>query len=459
MATIPRKKQAYEKLQEEYEPDKCMLDQVIYSEDVLADSDLDSNSYAAQRNVDVMLAASETYKAVSWGTRYMGMDRLKAEVSEYKLDAKVNVAVIDTGVNSSDTLFEGRINEEGSMNCCEGEDRSDYGDNMGHGSHVAGIIADATPDNVQLTIIKCFTSRGATTVSTVQQGIMAALDSGADVINMSFCFYGKNASDNTRSKLDELLKSAKEDGVIMCVAAGNTNSTVNNWEISDVEGVSYPADSSDVITVSGLMQKAGTEETADMISTDAVKFDDSYSYYGNAVDFSAPGTKITSAWKTGTNHGFSTSGTSMAAPHISAAAAYVKLAEPGLDSDQLKNRLISYSVDLGTAGKDKYYGYGCPYMADYFANTFGGKHPETKVGTCAVESLGNAKDGLRLSWTSADNASGYKIYRKTATSAYKCIAEIKGSGVRTYTDKTAAAGIRYRYAVRGVNGISSSLTT
>ena len=71
-------KQAYEKLQEEYEPDKCMLDQVIYSEDVLADSDLDSNSYAAQRNVDAMLAASETYKAVSWGTRYMGMDRLKA---------------------------------------------------------------------------------------------------------------------------------------------------------------------------------------------------------------------------------------------------------------------------------------------------------------------------------------------------------------------------------------------
>ena len=97
-------------------------------------------------------------------------------------------------------------------------------------------------------------------------------------------------------------------------------------------------------------------------------------------------------------------------------------------------------MDLGTAGKDKYYGYGCPYMADYFANTFGGKHLETKVGTCAVESLGNSKDGLRLSWTSADNASGYKI------------AEIKGSGVRTYTDKTAAAGIRYRYAVRGVNG-------
>lgn len=55
--------------------------------------------------------------------------------------------------------------------------------------------------------------------------------------------------------LDELLKSAKEDGVIMCVAAGNTNSTVNNWEISDVEGVSYPADSSDVITVSGLMRE------------------------------------------------------------------------------------------------------------------------------------------------------------------------------------------------------------
>jgi len=41
----------------------------------------------------------------------------------------------------------------------------------------------------------------------------------------------------------------------------------------------------------------------------------------------------------------------MAAPHISAAAAYVKMAEPELDSSQLKSRLISYSVDLGTAGK------------------------------------------------------------------------------------------------------------
>lgn len=443
-------KQAYEKLQEEYEPDKCMLDQVIYSEDVLADSDLDSNSYAAQRNVDAMLAASETYKAVSWGTRYMGMDRLKAEVSEYKLDAKVNVAVIDTGVNSSDTLFEGRINEEGSMNCCEGEDRSDYGDNMGHGSHVAGIIADATPDNVQLTIIKCFTSQGATTVSTVQQGIMAALDSGADVINMSFCFYGKNANDTTRAMLDELLKSARENNVIMCVAAGNTNSAVNNWEISDVEGVSYPADSSDVITVSALMQKAGTEETADRIAADTVEFDDAYSYYGDAVDFSAPGTYITSAWKTGTNHGHVNTGTSMAAPHISAAAAYVKLAEPGLGSDQLKDRLISYSVDLGTAGKDKYCGYGCPYMADYFADTFAGETPEMAVGDCGVSTLVNTKDGLRLTWTAADGATGYRIYRRSVTDGYTCIAELNGADVRSYTDKTAVPGSRYRYAVKGV---------
>ena len=444
--------QAYENLREEYGPDKCMLDQTIYLEDVLEDSESASAMYAIQQRTDnAMLAASDTYKAVSWGTRYMGMDRLKAEVSEYKLDTRVNVAVIDTGVNASDTLFAGRINEEGSMNCCEGEDRSDYSDNMGHGSHVAGIIADATPDNVQLTIIKCFTSQGATTVSTVQEGIMAALDSGADVINMSFCFYGNNASDNTRSMLDELLKSARENNVIMCVAAGNTNSAVNNWEISDVEGVSYPADSSDVITVSGLMQKAGTEETADRITADAVEFDDAYSYYGDAVDFSAPGTYITSAWKTGTDHGHVSTGTSMAAPHISAAAAYVKLAEPGLDSDQLKDRLISYSVDLGTAGKDKYCGYGCPYMADYFADTFAGEKPETAVGDCSVRTLVNTKDGLRLTWTAADGATGYRIYRRSVTDGYTCIAELNGTDVRSYTDKTAVPGSRYRYAVKGVH--------
>lgn len=444
--------QAYENLREEYGPDKCMLDQTIYLEDVLEDSESASALYAIQQRTDnAMLAASDTYKAVSWGTRYMGMDRLKAEVSEYKLDTRVNVAVIDTGVNAADTLFVGRINEEGSMNCCEGEDRSDYSDNMGHGSHVAGIIADATPDNVQLTIIKCFTSRGATTVSTVQEGIMAALDSGADVINMSFCFYGNNASDNTRSMLDELLKSARENNVTMCVAAGNTNSAVNNWEISDVEGVSYPADSSDVITVSGLMQKAGTEETADRIAADTVEFDDAYSYYGDAVDFSAPGTYITSAWKTGTDHGHVSTGTSMAAPHISAAAAYVKMAEPELGGDQLKDRLISYSVDLGTAGKDKYCGYGCPYMADYFADTFAGETPETAVGDCSVSTLVNTKDGLRLTWTAADGATGYRIYRRSVTDGYTCIAELNGADVRSYTDKTAVPGSRYRYAVKGVH--------
>ena len=90
-------------------------------------------------------------------------------------------------------------------------------------------------------------------------------------------------------------------------------------------------------------------------------------------------------------------------------------------------------------------------MADYFADTLAGEQPETAVGDCSVSTLVNTKDGLRLTWTAADGATGYRIYRKSVTDGYTCIAELNGTDVRSYTDKTAVPGSRYRYAVKGVH--------
>ena len=506
-ATEADTEKAYRQMVSVYGSDKCMLDEIVYADDVLAGESEASSEQTA-------------YQAVSWGNQYMGMDDLKSDITDYSIDAVVDVAVIDTGVNSSNPLFDGRIDVENSRNCYDADSPDDYSDTIGHGSHVAGIIADATPDNVKLTIIKCFASTGSTKKSVVQKSIMAAIDQGVDVINFSVCFYGTNASESTRAAIDPLIQDAREKNIVMCVAAGNQTGGG-----MDVAGNSYPADNPDVITVSALRRKSSTAD-ADRISNDAVEFDSSYSYYGDSVDFAAPGTGITSAWKNGGT--YTMTGTSMATPHITAAAAYVKMAEPGITAAETKRRLEAYSVDLGDAGKDRYYGYGCPYMASYLSDITSepdepkepedsnkaddtGKNDKTntddgdsqkkpdgsdntekpdntenpdntekpddtekpdntkKPGTpgtekpeevaltaCAVTSVSNVSNGMKISWGTVKSAAGYNIYRKTATEGYRCIKTVSGGSRTTYTDTTAAPGVRYRYAVRAVRGEKKS---
>jgi hypothetical protein len=136
----------------------------------------------------------------------------------------------------------------------------------------------------------------------------------------------------------------------------------------------------------------------------------------------------------------------MAAPYISAACAYVKMVEPNMNNEGVKKILESYSLDLGDTGKDKYYGYGCPYMADYFKNSFA----EAYVGMCLLKSVKNSEGGLTLSWTKVADATGYKVYRKSTTTGYKCIATITSQATSTYLDAKAVSGQKYRYVVRAV---------
>ena len=375
----------------------------------------------------------DKYDAVGWGTTYMGMDKLKSTVSKYNVEPEVDVAVLDTGINQANALFTGRINADDSGNCYDSENSDDYSDSLGHGSHVAGIVADATPDNVKLTILKCFSETGKTSSSIIQKTMMKAMDLGVDVINMSFCFY--TISDENRAAIDSLIAMAVDRNIVMCVAAGNSN---GGGGIMDVEGNSYPADNPTVITVSALKKKSGVSG-ADKISGGSVEFDSSYSYYGAKIDF---------AWKNG---GFrSDSGTSMAAPYVTAAAAYVRMAEPDLTNAQVLDRLIGYSVDLGDKGKDIYYGYGCPYMADYFADVYGSGDVDDVPADCAVTGLTNVQGGLKLTWDSVAGADSYRVYRMTAGSIYTCVATVMDG--RSYTDKSVESGTRYRYAVRAVAG-------
>lgn len=406
---------AYSRMIQDFGSENCELDEVLYADNMMATVDYGS------------------YSALGWGCTYMGMDVLKAQTDDYGLTGEVRVAVIDSGINASDDLFDGRIDTANSYNFYSGN--TDYSDDMGHGTHVAGIIADSTPDNVKLTIMRAFQG-GNSLKSNLTTAVQKAIDLKVDVINMSFCFYStgsNNAADY--NFLDALIERANEEGVVMCVAAGNTNAS--SGSAKDVAESSYPANKDGVIAVSALARTSSGINTEVKIA--------GYSYYGDTIDFAAPGSSVVSTWNDGTRK--ADSGTSMATPYISAAAAYVRLVEPDSTNADVENCLRKYCIDLGDVGKDKYYGYGCPYMAEYYKDVYGALDPEA----CTMLSLKNTANGLKLSWSSVQNASGYRIYRRSTTSGYVHIADIDSKNITTYTDALAASGQKYRYKVTAVN--------
>lgn len=59
--------------------------------------------------------------------------------------------------------------------------------------------------------------------------------------------------------------------------------------------------------------------------------------------------------------------------------------------------------------------------------------------------------GIRVTWEQSTNAIGYRFYRKTASSNWKLLKILSGADTTSYLDRTAQAGVKYTYTVRGYN--------
>lgn len=293
---------------------------------------------------------------LSWGGAAMGMDTLKAQADRYvPSDRRVTVAVIDTGADISIPQFRGRTILSSSYDLVNGT--STITDlttttSAGHGTKVASLLTDLTPDNVELLILRVFNTNGGASVEHVDLALKYALDAGADIINLSLGWdrtkIKESAWESAVSLLTPVLNRASAQGVPVICAAGNS--------ASDVAGT-FPANHSTTIAVSALNEN---ETFADSWTAATG------SNYGPGIDFCAPGTSVrTGAIGGGTAK---TSGTSLAAPHVTAAVAYILLAEPAASTTQVYQTLRMYAKDLGIAGKDNHYGWGCPVMTDYFHN-------------------------------------------------------------------------------------------
>lgn len=288
-------------------------------------------------------------ESASWGVDYMGLDSLRDYANANPTGKKLTVAILDSGINKSKALFKGRtITSDSTSFVGNVTSNYDYFDDTltscpyyGHGTHVAGIIADGTSNEVELMIVKVIDSKGAGSLGTMLNAVVYAAEQGADVINLSLGANLGADSEYIINALDSYLEEATNLGVTIVASAGNDKLDI------DVENT-YPACSEFTHCVSSLKYS----------SISGVIYDSGYSNYGASVEYSAPGTSIISSYVGSDAEYTSMSGTSMAAPHMTAAFAMLKAYNRDATEAELTSLMDSFAVDKGDAGRDSKFGKG-----------------------------------------------------------------------------------------------------
>lgn len=253
----------------------------------------------------------------SWGVEAMGMDTLKEKLQNKELNDVV-VAIIDTGLNV-DLFNKNYPNRLAGMYSIVASDKAMV-DEVGHGTHIAGTIAESTPDNVKIFPVKVSTTKNIYETDVVAAINYVTHNKVANVMNMSFGSYAYSTNEYNA------IEAARKNNIISVAAAGNDN----------VSRLDYPGSFDNTICVASVT--SGLEKS-------------DFSNFGDSIMFSAPGTDIVSI-------NGKMSGTSMATPHVASAISYLQAMNNNLSYEDIILLLRRYSDDLGDVGWDEIFGYG-----------------------------------------------------------------------------------------------------
>lgn len=275
-----------------------------------------------KRSEDVASVELDTPVSISGATSIWGLDRVdqrSGRDGQYSIGdegAGVNIYVVDTGLHVSHTEFSGRIpavwwgvHDGNGINDCNG-----------HGTHVAGTAAGTTygvAKKASIIPIRALECDGSGWASTIMAGIDWSVQHHVAgqpaVLNLSIGGF-------TNSSFDEAVQSAVNDGMTVVASAGNAG--------ADACAAS-PARVRSAITVA---------------ATDINDAQASWSSYGSCVDIQAPGVSIRSAWSNAATGYNTLDGTSMAAPHVSGAAAVLLSRDPSLSPAQVHQSMTNNAV-------------------------------------------------------------------------------------------------------------------
>lgn len=299
----------------------------------------------------------------TYGNAMMQSDEAENYLLNHNITSeKITVAILDTGARFGAKMLEGRVSDSGINTSSSGTENSAYDDND-HGTKVAGIVVNNTPENVEIVAYKVLNENGLATSVSVALGIQAAIEDNVDVINLSL------GGTEYSEILYEAITEAYENNIVIVCSSGNDNEDTANY---------FPASFEETITVGSIDEKGNRSF---------------FSNWGEEVDFVAPGHNIN------VTNDQKDYGTSFSAPFVTSAVAMVKSVSDDMSAKQVKECLIQscvhrdnlayhdgfhiitdYDVSdtsgdqptntffgIGTEKEELYYGYGMPQIASAIA--------------------------------------------------------------------------------------------
>ncbi len=247
--------------------------------------------------------------------------------NETKGNKNVRIGIVDSGIDADHPDIKGKIAAKRDFV----SSGSGAEDNIGHGTHVAGIAAANTGNrrgvaggcpNCKLLIAKSVGTFSGSDAD-IAKGINWSVNNGADVVNLSLG--GPQESETLRRAVNR----AWNQGSVVVAAAGNSGDNTRN----------YPAAYKRVMAVA---------------STNRYDDRSSFSNRGNWISVAAPGSGILSTVPGGKYA--QKSGTSMSSPNVAALAGL--LSSQNMGNSQIRQRIQNTAVDLGPDGKDPATGHG-----------------------------------------------------------------------------------------------------
>ena len=263
----------------------------------------------------------------------VGVSQIKAPLAwDCSRGKGITVAVLDTGIDRTHPDLSS--NYRAGTSFVAGEPGPEDGN--GHGTHCAGTIAAVingagvvgVAPAASLYAVKVLSAGGSGNWSWLISGIDWCIKRNLRVLSMSL------GGSSAPAALESMCNVAWSRGLLLIAAAGNTGATSS-------PGVGVPAKYANVVAVSAI-------DNANTIAP--------FSSRGPEVELCAPGVQVLSTLPGG-GHG-KMSGTSMACPHVSGAAAVAWGGHRFSDNVTIRRLLARTSDNLGIPGRDELYGYG-----------------------------------------------------------------------------------------------------
>ena len=403
---------------------------------------------------------NDTYYSLQWGLENTGQD-IRSATGTYDADIDAEeawftatgnpdevVAVIDTGVEYSHEDLDanawmnpGEIPGDGIDNDGNGyvddvygwdfwSDDADPMDQDGHGTHVAGTICAEGNNGVGISgvVWQCkvmalrFIGPNGGYTSDAIAALQYAVDQSVKVSNNSWGGGGFSTA------LYDAISNAGLNGHLFVAAAGN--------DATDTDVTPHYPSSYDLDNILSVAATDNQDQMAD------------FSNYGaTSVDLGAPGVDIAS---TQNSSYYWSSGTSMAAPHVTGVVALILDLNPTWTYSDIKNQIMSTTRPVAAlAGKTVSGG-----LVNAFDSIQG--PVSAPIAPSNLTASAPSHDQIDLAWTdNSDNESGFTVERSLDGAAWSAIDTVS-QNTTTYSDTALASETTYHYRVSAYNSAGAS---